>query len=480
MLPPPGASGSPIAAKDSFDVPVFTRWSGPDLKPARRPMPSRVASVWRPWPGDGSQIPASGDYLVTTTWRDVLDAALSVGRDPTAWLTAVPALAWSEIVARRSPLVAYLCRSEILSAGTLARHIVEPNVIYTSGTEDTAQSAFGYRIGMTMAEWACRGLMGLGPTLHAEARAPLGHGPAWTPSLGLPDLIGYHPATGLPWIVEAKGGRRLGLPRLREGAAQLCRPDLMTGPHVKVLCGTSLTDRLFMTIDVENHDPGMSLQPGQAEAAETDRILMLAQSRMLTYFSLRALPTDSLRVLPIGPGVEDRRSRRGSAATVTLLEDDESTQVERRRARQDPSYLQRPGEHRLDMLTGAVPGTDLVLGMSRRLYAACEELALQQEQIAVMVDQEIPRPRRDQADDVADQINAARRQLLYQEVGRSEARYRTREAFESAQSRNWWSLIDRPARLTPEPEQNVLEAATEDTYLALDARTAELAMPREV
>lgn len=252
----------------------------------------------------------------------------------------------------------------------------------------------------------------------------------------------------------------------------------MTGPHVKVLCGTSLTDRLFMTIDVEDHDPAMSPWPEQTEAAETDRILALAQSRMLTYFSLRALPADSLRILPIGPGVESRRSRRGGAATVTLLEDDESTQVERQAARQDPSYLQRPGKHRLDMLTGAVPGTDLILGMSRRLYAACEELARQQEQIAVMVDQEIPRPDRDEADDVADRINAARRRLLYQEMDRSEAQDRTREAFESAQDRHWWSLIDRPARLTPEPEQNVLEAATEDTYLAVDARTAELAMPR--
>ena len=459
-------------------MPVFVRWSGPNLEPLRRPMPSRVAGASHSWPGGHEQIPAGGEYRVPTTWRDVLDAALSVGRDPTAWLTAVPALAWSEIVARRSPLVAYLCRSEILSAGSVPRHIVEPNVIYTSGTEDTAQSAFGYRIGMTMAEWACRGLMGLGPTLHAEARAPVGHGPTWTPSLGLPDLIGYHPATGLPWIVEAKGGRRLGQPRLREGAAQLCRSGLMTGPHVKVLCGTSLTDRLFMTIDVENHDPAMPPWPEQAAAAETDRILMLAQSRMLTYFSLRALPTESLRILPIGPGVESRRSQRGGAATVTLLEEDESTQVERRAARQDPSYLQRPDEHRLDMLTGAVPGTDLVLGMSRRLYAACEELARLQEQIAVMVDQEIPRPDRDEADDVADRINAARRQLLYQEVDRSEARSRTREAFESAQSRNWRSLIDRSARLTPEPEQNVLEAATEDTYLAVDARTAELAMSR--
>jgi hypothetical protein len=92
--------------------------------------------------------------------------------------------------------------------------------------------------------------------------------------------------------------------------------------------------------------------------------------------------------------------------------------------------------------------------MSRRLYAACEELARQQEQIAVMVDQEIPRPGRDEADDVADRINAARRRLLYQEVDRSEARNRTRETFESAEDRHWWSLIDRPARLTPEPEQN--------------------------
>jgi hypothetical protein len=49
-------------------------------------------------------------------------------------------------------------------------------VVYTDGTESTAGAAFGYRIGMTMAEWACGGLMSLGPTTHAEAQTPLGAG----------------------------------------------------------------------------------------------------------------------------------------------------------------------------------------------------------------------------------------------------------------------------------------------------------------
>ncbi|MFH9863631.1 hypothetical protein [Streptomyces sp. NPDC017202] len=40
------------------------------------------------------------------------------------------------------------------------------------GTEASAFGAFGYRLGMTMAEWACRSLMGLGGTWHIENSRP--------------------------------------------------------------------------------------------------------------------------------------------------------------------------------------------------------------------------------------------------------------------------------------------------------------------
>jgi len=173
-------------------------------------MPGAIESASTPWP-PVRDIPPAGAHLVTTTWRDILDAAETVGRDPTPWSAAMPELARAELIARWSPLMAYLRRRRNAwpqpgSSG----HLIEPNAIYRHGTEQTARGAFGYRLGMTMAEWACPGLMGLGPALHAEASTPAGAGSGWSPSIGLPDLVGdhWHPPT--TWLVEAKGARRTG------------------------------------------------------------------------------------------------------------------------------------------------------------------------------------------------------------------------------------------------------------------------------
>jgi hypothetical protein len=168
-------------------------------------------------------------------------AAMTVGRYPAPWLSALPALAWSELLARWSPLMAYLRRSRSPKAQLgMSGWLVEPNDVYRRATEKTAQAAFGYRIGMTMAEWACRGLMGLGPTLHAEAFQPADAGPAWSPKSGLPDLVGSHQNAPTTWLIEAKGGRRVGKGDLTKGADQVSRPDLMSGPHVRLVCGASL------------------------------------------------------------------------------------------------------------------------------------------------------------------------------------------------------------------------------------------------
>ncbi|CCH33046.1 hypothetical protein BN6_57880 [Saccharothrix espanaensis DSM 44229] len=85
MLPPSGASGRLIGAADAFDVPVFVRHSSPpDV--GGRPRTARVRTASRPWRA-GPSLPAAGDYLVTTTWRDVIDAAITVGRDVYPWLS---------------------------------------------------------------------------------------------------------------------------------------------------------------------------------------------------------------------------------------------------------------------------------------------------------------------------------------------------------------------------------------------------------
>jgi hypothetical protein len=190
---------------------------------------------------------------VITTWREVIDAAMTVGRDAFAWLAAVPSLASAEIIARRSPLAAYLypVSNQSLPFRTAGYHL-EPNVVCQEGTEKTARALFAYRTGMTMAEWAYRKLMGLGPTIHAEAVPELqGRGPAWSQQNGQPDLVGYHWQSTETWLIEAKAARRLGKHELPKGASQLCATGLMVGPHMRVLCGTSIEHRIFVTVDVE-------------------------------------------------------------------------------------------------------------------------------------------------------------------------------------------------------------------------------------
>lgn len=439
--------------------------------PEGRPRSAWVSNASNPWPAFGT-IPPAGSYRVSTTWRDVIDAAMSVGRDVTPWMAAVPSLAHSEIIARRSPLFAYLGRTWVGTASGGTGFVVEPNVVYTDGTELTARSAFGYRIGMTMAEWAVRGLLGLGPTTHAEAQVPAIAGSGWSTTTGLPDLVGHHPWTGQLWLVEAKGATRLHKAALRKGAEQLCRPGLVSGPHVKVLCGTSLTDRLFVTLDVEEV-PGTS---PRLSTSDDDQLLALTQSRMLSYFALRSLPTEALRVLPVGFGVAERGSRPGGVGAVTLLEDDSSTAAERESAREQSRYQNRPGHARFDMLTGRVPGTDLVIGMSRRLFGACAALAQVEADVAFQVDAELPRRRLFSQDGEAErieQIRFERRALQHRLVRerRTAAADTTRRGFEQGALRSWDQLINRDVAFTVDPYPGFLEAATEDTYLAVDAAT---------
>ena len=333
-------------------------------------------------------IPVDQIYRVSTTWRDVIDAALSVGRVLTPWLEAVPALAWSEIIARISPLVAYL-RRQPHTGGTGFR--VEPNVVYRFGTESSARGAFGYRIGMTMAEWACRGLMGCGPTTHTEAVPRADASPAWKASRSLPDLVAKHPVAPTTWLIEAKGSQKLQRRALSKGVDQLSTPGLLTGDHMRVLCGTSLDPYLFMTIDVEEHirDHLPERQHASMDLADDDDLLLaVARSRMLLYLALTAMQPTERWIVPVGltiPEVADR-SRGG---TVTLLdpnpenETENETKRERAEAAQDTErYERRDGRERRDMLTGRVPGTDLIIGMSRRLYRACRSLAAFQWEIA--------------------------------------------------------------------------------------------------
>lgn len=179
MMPPDAPPEELVANDDDFDLPVVVRRATP-LAPRRRPGDRRLNEATLPWPGG---LPAAtGEYVTTMTWRDLLDAAMTVGREVAPWLLRFPGLAWQEVVARESPLRAFLVRVDSPLAASPTGWALRSSVVYTEGTERTAQ-AFGYRLGMTMAEWVVRGLCGLGPTTHCEDGRPArpsagGHCPA--------------------------------------------------------------------------------------------------------------------------------------------------------------------------------------------------------------------------------------------------------------------------------------------------------------
>jgi len=411
---------------------------------------------------------------------------MTVGRDHLAWLAAVPGLASAEIIARRSPLAAYLYRTRNghLPLGATGYRL-EPNVVYQEGTEKTARAMFAYRVGMTMAEWACRSLMGLGPTIHAEAvpysQLP-GPGPGWSQQHGQPDLVGFHWRSPRTWLVEAKAARRLGKPELSKGVSQLSAIGMMNGPHMRVLCGTSIEHRVFMTIDIEAAgsiaESGM-VQDGQRQGPDEDdaELIALARSRMLNFYLLQALPRESLSVRPIGPTVAAAQYHQGRATEVVIpLETDESTRIEREQLRLNPAiYSLRSPSSRFDLLTGPVPGTDIVLGMSRRLFAACRSLAAEQAQLLLAAQAGLPDlPVTEHTDEEAIEYQIRERRAFFAEQEATAdipLRETTRQAYEIGRESSWQQLIDVQPQLVAEPPANLLESATPDTYLAIDAST---------
>lgn len=490
MQPPAGAGAgdTPISAPDAFDVPVFLHRSSP-LTPAPRPSPAQVASAHQPWP-KCTGIPADGAYLVGTTWRALLDATTTVGRDIGPWIAATPRLARREIMARRSPLSASLVR---------AGQEVVPSVVYSHGTESSTRTAFGYHVGMTMAEWACR-MMGLGPTTHAESAIPQGAAPGWAKTSSLPDLFGTHPAASELWLVEAKGSRRLGLRPRVKGAKQLDVGTLVPVPHQKVLCGTSLERRLFMMIDVEGAPTAGS--PGDISADSTDEetleqddeaLLELARSRMLTYLALASLPRDGLRITAVGRVEEGPVAARGNL--IRLLESDHATTELRRRVAPDAGDEAIREQNGLDMLAGRLPGTDLILGMSRRLYGACRALAYAERRVVARVREERPKyleglPREVQRTEgavprmperqMSDRAYAERITEVHEyvrevrEEQRDDQLRSVRNGFTMGGSGSWMHLIDLAPRLALPREEGYLEAATSDTYLAVEEEALDL------
>ncbi|WP_406406172.1 hypothetical protein [Streptomyces sp. NBC_01643] len=487
---------------DRLDVPVLLR-GGPERRPSRK----QWEGAERPWPGVVG-VPENGWYLATTTWRQIVKAATEVGRDIEPWLALTPNLAISELVSRISPLHAYLCLRKVKApAPTAAGRRLFVNAVYRHGTERSAQSAFGYHFGMTMAQWMCAGMMGLGPTQHIETGGPNGDPGFLQASTPLPDLWGTHPAGPLHWLVEAKARQLIGLGDLREGLEQLQGGSaLMHGQrHLQVLCGTSMPapqkweqDHVFMSVDAMNV-AGPPVWPGRANPSpvdpsgsgseahlleDNDALLLTVQSQMLVYRALAHGVVDDLRIVPLSSARGERH--RSSAGSLSCIEEDEETQVVRQRLDDDPPATEQHMRGRrgvADFIAGRIPGTGTHVGMSRRLFAACRNLDVLQVQAAREAEVSVvPLPIESDVvwDDEA--VNAATRaeQMVYREGQQPRERHRTvREGFERSDSMSWRMLLGDREPVVNWRRRGLLEGATAETYIAIETSDPVLRSSRD-
>lgn len=482
MIPPTGSADRVLKAHDAVDIPVLFR-AGPDRRPDLEKIPAP-----QPWPGLGIP-PSLGWYLATTTWREVLASAISVGRDVTPWLARVPHLAGQELLARVSPLTAHLImdRSKYTGYGCGRRLIA--NAVYTHGAERSSRGAFAYRLGMVMAEWVTRRLLGLGPTSHTESSPPPG-AVNWNGPGKRPDLHGTHSLEPALWLVEAKAARRIGLPRLREGARQLREGGrLVPGPHRQVLCGASIENQVFVTADDLTHrwtcpqpePPGPKFTRKVAEELldESDEALAaVAREQMLIFWHLRYASAQVRR--DIVPVARVRGTRPAEATGILVpIEGDGATAEVRQTLRLRTSVTAsavRSSEID-DFLTAPVPNTSMRVGMSRRLYGACERLDQSDRAVVARIVRE--EPDRDVGwvarisgdEDREIEELRARHVARFRELDRERAgelRRELREAFNSAAERSWDRLTGDEEIPVSTGEDRRIEAAAPDIYLAID------------
>ena len=463
----PHRTSVPLSAPDAVTLPVRVL-AGIPLYGRRRPHPRQVHGphpVWNnpPWP------PPDGWYDVPTTWREILDAAITAGRDPAPWLSRFPALAAQELLARTSPLSAYLHHD---GSGRPVR--LRPSPVYTRGAERSAQGAMAYRLGMTMTEWVARVMIGLPPTLHYESSQPAGAGPNWYGPGKRPDL--YSEASALSpalWCLEAKGARRLVQGIMRNGAQQLAALDstVVTVPHGRVLVGTNIDPQLFTLVEHEKFTPRLGIEAESAEA-----IYLQARARLVTYLFLRSMARERLRTTVIS---------RGGARTRFGETDEQTKEVRTELAREAPGI--DPSNQRIrgrDMVVAELPGTGLRVGMSTGLFRACgavldELLAAIEATAAERTDWDrfAVRPVRqpeyadtlspDEEDDALGRFRAA-----VEQRSRPAQMTRAYEAYDRGATDGIEDLVGRPAR---ETETSDLELYTDDTYLSLSEQSSLMA-----
>ncbi|MEU0278419.1 hypothetical protein ACIQAD_11180 [Streptomyces sp. NPDC088551] len=215
---------------------------------------------------------------------------------------------------------------------------------------------------------------------------------------------------------------------------------------------------------------------------------------MLTYLALTSLPRNGLRIKAVGRPEEGPLSARGDL--IRLLESDRATTELRRRIEPDAGDEAVRQQNGLDMLAGRLPGTDLMLGMSRRLFGACRALAYAERRVVARIREERPKylrglprevqpaegafarlPDRQMSDRAYEERITEVQEYMREvrEEQRNDQLRSVREGFNMGSSRSWMHLIDlAPPLALPDEEEGFLEAATSDTYLAVEAEALDL------
>jgi hypothetical protein len=200
---------------------------------------------------------------------------------------------------------------------------------------------------------------------------------------------------------------------------------------------------------------------------------------MLAYLALRSAPSSQLRTVPVPA---DRTSRHRRSGLTTPLEDDTLTLAMRADARGVAPHVEqhtlRAGIRSMgldDFLTCRIPSTEVHLGMSRKLFAACERLHAEDLAIA----RRTPGLRAEDqladdsglSEDAQEEQRLTRRRIFreQQEEARPRLRPLLREAYERGATSDWSDLLRRPEEpmLDLQGDESLLEAATPETYLAV-------------
>lgn len=455
---------------DSLQIPVHVRRSHP-LDPRSHSIPATRTPAGPPWPS-WEEPPADGWWVADTTWREIVYSAIMVGRDPLPWLIKHPQLASQEIISRVSPLWAYLVRDAVPAASPARPHL-RRSPVYTL-SEASGRAAFGYRFGMTMADWLCTSQMGLGPTRHCEdAPYPAGAAPGWGTARSRPDLHGAHQKSGLPWLIEAKGGAMVKPGTLTDGAAQLARGSaLLPTAHLKVLTAANLDPVVWMSVDIEEPPP-LTSPPQVMPWPQDSPILDRALANLLTFQSLHLAPPQTRRIVTVGESALAPGELPWGG--LSLLEHDRSTTA----LRSDPPDRARSRARGYggDLLMAPTALPDLHIGMTRRLYSACAQLAALAAEAAsradrgalpLVVDGLQDAGSEDQRQGRLENEMGIRREQLaawLRELG-VELALQVEAAYERGGRTSWTELLDQEPE-TVELPGDFLEGVADDTYLAV-------------